>query len=301
MLQRTPCFDARSIFILCLMLVASFAPAAALEVTATTKDATLTIGDDVVLSWEGLAPDTLYRVTVTDEVGQVVVERELKSDPSGVLEPAYVWIGTGIVGCDGVTQPSPDEYLNARVEEAEAMLKGRTFELALADAESQTSIARIPMLMSAAADNLFWFSDDQGCPRCRFDPGEAVHLTGMQVLFNSFWMFLVEEFEQPPEIGDPLYDVRGGPQEISVHSSYLIEQVASGLPNPDDYQGVVRGLDDGTRTDPDPFWTDIDEIVDPSFCGRDECQEEDTVPLNSIRTRPPDKRTCIVGGGEEEE
>ncbi|MCP3977584.1 MAG: hypothetical protein GY720_24125 [bacterium] len=284
MLQRTPCFDARPMFILAMTVLAALTPAAALEVGRGVESAEIAVGDDLILSWDGLVPDTMYTAAVVDEYDQVVAEALRKSSSDGVLEPFYVWIGTGIVGCDGDPDPASDEYLFAYPDEAEAVLKGRTFQVALAELETRTSVARFTISMLPKEKNLFYFSDEDGCPRCEYEYGEPVYLSGSLVVLDSFWLFLVEELVRPT-VGDPLVDVLGGPIELWPPGSAFVAQVTEELPLCQDHVGVVRPM---AGNQPDPYLDAGDIIVDPSFCGAG----EDMTPDKSIRVRDPDKIPC---------
>ncbi len=230
-----------SILVLILALVvAAVTPAAALEVSLVTKDVTLTIGDILFVTRDGLAPDRLYRAVVADEAGIAVANVEVKPDPDGILGPVPVWIGTGVVGCDHGADPAPGEYRFARFEEAEDTLKGRTFDLTLLDDATQASVARIPLRLVAAEQNLLFFSDAEGCPRSLYSPEEPVFMTGIRAVFDMSWLFVIEAGEEPLEVGDPLDDVREAPQEIRPGSSYFTEQVAGALVAGKVYDGALE-------------------------------------------------------------
>ncbi|MCP5111799.1 MAG: hypothetical protein GY953_13295, partial [bacterium] len=69
-----------SILVLILTLATAVTPAAALEVSLTDEDVTLTIGDILFVTRDGLAPDRLYRAVVADEAGIAVANVEVKPD-----------------------------------------------------------------------------------------------------------------------------------------------------------------------------------------------------------------------------
>ncbi len=268
-----PCssrFGSCSVLMLFSIALAISAPAAALEVAPVNQDVTLTIGDDLFVTRDGLAPDRLYRAVVTDEPGFVVADVAIKPDPDGALGSAPVWIRTGVVGCDKGVEPAPGEYRFARFEEAEDNLKDRIFDLTVLDDATQASVARITLRLVAAEKNLFFFSDPDGCPRIRYRADEPVFLTGSRVVLDRFWMFLIEAGEKPLEVGDPLDDVRGGAQEILPMSSYFTEQVLAALTAGQVLQGALEpGAAEPNAHLPDGI------VLDPTSCPGDDDDDDD--------------------------
>ena len=235
------------VLMLVLMALAVSAPAAALEVSLTDKNVTLEIGDSLFVTRDGLSPDRLYRAVVTDEAGFAIVDMTFKPD---VPDPVLVWSVTGVVGCDADAEPSPAEYRFERMEEAEDTLKSRTFGLTLLDEATQATIAKTSLLLTARDNDLFYFSDQDGCPRYRYGGEEPVFLSGSRVVHSSMWMFLLEAGEEPLQVGDPLVDVRGVPSKIQPASSYFTELVTSNLTLGAIYVGAILS-DDGDPEPPD--------------------------------------------------
>lgn len=230
------------LFLILTLTVATATPADALEVSVGDREVTLTVGDSLFVTRDGLMPDRLYRAVVTDEVDFVVADVLIKA--AADLGPALVWPGAGVVGCDLGSNPDPRAYRFARIEEAEGALKDRTFQLIVLDEETQTSLARIALHLDAAEENLLYLSDALGCPRCLFGRDEPVYLSGQRVTLPAFWLSLVKTDGQPPEVGDLLDDVRGGPQEIKPTSSYFTERVIGGLEVGTIYAGAIHSVED---------------------------------------------------------
>ncbi len=253
-------FGSGPVLMLVLMALAMSAPAVALEVTPTDENVTLEIGDSLFVTRDGLSPDRLYRAVVTDEAGFAVADMEIKPD---VPDPVLLWSATGVVGCDPQAEPSPAEYRFARMEEAEDALKSRTFDLTLLDDATQTSIARISLRLAARETDLFFFTDEDGCPRYRYGQEEPVFISGLRVVQSSVWMFLLEAGDVPPQVGDPLDDVRGVPTKIQPSSSYFTELVTGSLILGAIYVGAI--LPDGGDPEPPDVLNPTGIAVDPTW------------------------------------
>ena len=214
------------ILALCLGAGGLAAPAPAAEIIfVDDTHFTLDIGDDLYISLGPALDGKPHRIVLEDDVGFVVAESWVVEPESKVL----LWQSTGVIGCDGGAVPAADSYLYARIEDAEAALKGRTFYLTAFDAKGFEE-AEMKFTVEVTRDGYAFFSDASGCPRCEFAYSEPIYFARYGSFQEPWWLFLVDS---PPPVGDPITELRGEfqvfPQLIAVDGfDVYTEQVSPG-------------------------------------------------------------------------
>ncbi|MEM1182284.1 MAG: hypothetical protein AAGM22_28300 [Acidobacteriota bacterium] len=181
------------------------------------------IGNDLYVTISGVRPSTDYRLMLLDETQSKVAEVIRRSDPSGHVAAGTrpLWERTGILGCDLEAPINPGGYAYQDLDEADALLHGRTFTVEAQEVGSvqPVVIEQLP-LTTQRTRPVFFFTDAAGCPRDEILEGESLYLyaRGLDGRGQKIVLVLVEG-GVAPEVGDPLQDVRSpdlGPQGIDV-------------------------------------------------------------------------------------
>lgn len=218
-----------------------------------------------------------YAVVLVDENDVAVSPAiELVTDAAGNAGRQRLWTRTGVVGCDPGAVHDPASYQFKSFSEAEAELDGRSFRVLLldgagsppAEAHAEAEVQMIVVKPPVKA----YPSDDQGCLRTEFKLGESVYMaiSHQHGSDQDYRIFVVDP--QPSwNGGDPLNDVRGVVQTISVPPAVLSVELLWAAPVKGEYQIIIR---EGFGTVPgfDPA-TDfaVETRFSPGGSHNDEC------------------------------
>lgn len=188
----------------------------------------LPIGETLFVGAAGLEADRSYQVWLFDESGFGVSYFQLTADAGGSIEPSALWYHSGVHGCS--VRPLQAEaaaahpYAFERFEQAESVLNGRTFRVAVLDPESGEELASQPLPLRVDPGRIrAFFSDATGCLMNSFsaggaEPAQDVYVT-VQNLPPSPTSSTVQVFVVPNrygwEPGEELADPR--PEEIATH------------------------------------------------------------------------------------
>ncbi|MEM6793122.1 MAG: hypothetical protein AAF725_04035 [Acidobacteriota bacterium] len=195
------------------------------------------IGNDLFISLEGGRPHADYRLDLLDETGAVIATAKREADPWGRIDggdglKAPLWERTGVIGCDITAPYDPERYLYRDLDEADALLGGRQFEIEARELPAGQPVASLQLPLTAERSKpVFFFTDATGCPRQEFHPGEGVYMVAQSLRGQTpgAWLVLAAG-DSSPEVDDPLVDARGpgaGPQGIDLepNQEYFIELV----------------------------------------------------------------------------
>lgn len=193
----------------------SAAPRVELSDGAVAKSQ-LTVGDDLYVSLAGVDPSAVYGLRLLGSDGEAVAALSARTDAFGNLAPQLLWARSGVVGCDcGAPEANPSQHVFANYAEAEEELSGKGFEVQVM-AASGVEVARLALPVVAAAKEIAYFADADGCPRSFAKASEALYLAILHPERakpdRRFFMAL----SKPWPLGEPIADVRGALQAIAV-------------------------------------------------------------------------------------
>ncbi len=161
------------VFPLLFLGAAGAAPAAELRLgNGSAATATLALGDDLWVGLAGASPGPL-----TDSCSPARPAKKLPgarpppTTPAGVAD-LLLWAATGVVGCGVRRRPQP--YVFASLAAAAAALDGQELRIEVLGADGV--LAGEAVLPVAAAAELVYFSDADGCPRSCYQPREQAWL-----------------------------------------------------------------------------------------------------------------------------
>ncbi len=237
------------------LLVLSAAPA----LTATPKillggdvnaGGELTIGGHLDVGVINGEPLRRYTVMLVDEDDQAVTATvDVMTDGAGKTGRHRLWKLTGVVGCDPEAIHDPASYQFESFAEAESELDGRTFRVLLLDGPGSPpgkahAKAELPLVVVTPFVTAYP-SDNAGCLRTRFKPGEDVYLAiSHQDAVDQTFQIYVVEYKESWKDGMPLNDVRPvGQQPQSVLVPANVDPWVAPLwasPVAGDYQLIVR-------------------------------------------------------------
>ena len=282
MIHRTHIYRPQAALFLALSLAASIfgtVTSRALDLDLSSSEATLGVGDDLVVSWAEGPVEALLDVELLDQDGEVVSYIQVQTDDEGVLASRFLWLGTGISGCHICEESTP--YTFEFHADAEASLLEQTFRIEVRQAEAGDLISALE-LRFFAQDELFFLSDADGRPCAQFRFEDNIYLSGRDNSPSTepIRFFLISS-ENSLEIGAMMEDVRSEFED----APQLLEAALPGPPVPlaivlpkkrEGLEGSFRGMvRRGSLEEPEiqesdqpadsPWWEgEITALLDPS-------------------------------------
>lgn len=202
----------------------------------------LEIGQDLQVALTGGSPNTLYTVQLLDEWNTVIAQTELTTFANGASKRSLLWEETGIVGCDPWAVPAPLDYLFANLLQAEALLDGRVFDVAVSLGGVAITNEPLP-LVADTSEPVAYLSDAVSCERHIYFEWETFHMSFVhpEVFDVPVYVFVVPS-QSGWQDGDPLGDVSSnGPDFTLVPGGVQPWIIDLGtIPGPDYYDIIVR-------------------------------------------------------------
>lgn len=179
--------------------------------------AQLPVGEELYVSLSGAPASSPLEVRLYDQDGAQIRAEVVYTDAAGNSPPLWLWVETGVVGCDSCLAADPSAWLYATYADAETALVGQVLLVEVRTYPGGTVLASQTLPVIARPDELAYFSDAAGCPRQLFGQNEPIFLTFRRPdpSLPQRRLFLPAAAPSWP-LGQPIVDARGALQVMSL-------------------------------------------------------------------------------------